>query len=790
MRSATPNNLVATTTHADSEVAVGNRERHLRISFEVSLGDSGSDDGGSVRWEDVEGEDAGEASQGNDLLDRDGREHWRVRAAKRQKFWSTSHGFQRGRSLARWAENDCATEDLGVESPPTETALWSDDVIPAKIDRPENEVRRREKDSDRIGEGAVPSTLFNVASTSPQPTSKVSEDVLGSVRRRHSPGTAMKDGIEECDGTNDAAIDLVDGSGDGGGGGIASETRDLVSDAPLPEEGGVCLQANKRKAEWLVEGLKDNSYPAFDDAEGDISLAADQKPLEGTILEDDASVPVVRLVDAAEEENEGPSRVLTYPLPRTNFTDAMSTIGETVDLRELDEQDDKNEIESSVVASVPSDERKGVSVTKDASKGKARDVMAQMWKGYQQSVKRDRVQQDETIASDEVWHARNVLKSGGKDRVEEEQNDEIDNDEVVDLTVGPAEETREELDSNKLTPGDLLTVPTELEYGLHANSMLSEAVRELEAEEIALRLEQRAAAAQSDTPTDAMFAEVQELLELFGVPYIIAPGEAEAQCAWLDANGIVDGVITDDNDAFLFGARRVYRNIFEDRKYVEEYRTRDVETELGLERKSLVALAMLLGCDYTVGIGGVGVVNAMEIIHAFGHDMEGLKHFSDWLTGVDTREIASLAGMHNPAVVNGDRFTEAQNEFIRKHSKMRTAWIPPEDFPSEAVLSAFLQPKLDTCRSPFKFGKPDFNMLRLFCMKKLNWSLEYAREVLDPIAKASEEQHVQQTLDRFLVMRQRFAKIKSKRLQKAIKGIVGGVNEEIAYRPQRDNDMP
>ena len=46
---------------------------------------------------------------------------------------------------------------------------------------------------------------------------------------------------------------------------------------------------------------------------------------------------------------------------------------------------------------------------------------------------------------------------------------------------------------------------------------------------------------------------------MFGLPYIIAPMEAEAQCAWLNANGLVDGVVTDDNDAFLFGARRVYR---------------------------------------------------------------------------------------------------------------------------------------------------------------------------------------------------------------------------------------
>lgn len=46
---------------------------------------------------------------------------------------------------------------------------------------------------------------------------------------------------------------------------------------------------------------------------------------------------------------------------------------------------------------------------------------------------------------------------------------------------------------------------------------------------------------------------------MFGLPYIIAPMEAESQCAWLDEAGLVDGVVTDDNDVFLFGGQRVYR---------------------------------------------------------------------------------------------------------------------------------------------------------------------------------------------------------------------------------------
>lgn len=79
--------------------------------------------------------------------------------------------------------------------------------------------------------------------------------------------------------------------------------------------------------------------------------------------------------------------------------------------------------------------------------------------------------------------------------------------------------------------------------------------------------------------------------------------EAEAQCAFLDANDLVDGVVTDDSDVFLFGGRSVFRNLFDEKKYVETYLMRDVESELGLSREKLIRMAMLLGSDYTEGIG-------------------------------------------------------------------------------------------------------------------------------------------------------------------------------------------
>ena len=59
------------------------------------------------------------------------------------------------------------------------------------------------------------------------------------------------------------------------------------------------------------------------------------------------------------------------------------------------------------------------------------------------------------------------------------------------------------------------------------------------------------------------------------------------------------------------------RNIFEGKKYVEEYRVQDVESELGMSRDKLIQLALLLGSDYTEGVAGIGIVNAVEIVNAF-----------------------------------------------------------------------------------------------------------------------------------------------------------------------------
>jgi DNA excision repair protein ERCC-5 len=51
---------------------------------------------------------------------------------------------------------------------------------------------------------------------------------------------------------------------------------------------------------------------------------------------------------------------------------------------------------------------------------------------------------------------------------------------------------------------------------------------------------------------------------MIGIPYVKATSEAESQCARFEIEGLVDGVITEDSDVFLFGARNVFRGVFND----------------------------------------------------------------------------------------------------------------------------------------------------------------------------------------------------------------------------------
>jgi len=161
-----------------------------------------------------------------------------------------------------------------------------------------------------------------------------------------------------------------------------------------------------------------------------------------------------------------------------------------------------------------------------------------------------------------------------------------------------------------------------------ASRMFQES-RALESEIKVLQDQRRKQQRNADDLTETMVADTQMLLKLFGIPYIVAPMEAEAQCADLQIRGVVDGILTEDSDVFLFGGMRVFKNMFKEEKFVECYLMSDIERDLGVGRNRLVELAYLLGSDYTPGIKGIGLVTAMEILRLF----PKLENFAKWWRG-------------------------------------------------------------------------------------------------------------------------------------------------------------
>ena len=47
------------------------------------------------------------------------------------------------------------------------------------------------------------------------------------------------------------------------------------------------------------------------------------------------------------------------------------------------------------------------------------------------------------------------------------------------------------------------------------------------------------------------------MLKVHGVSFVVAPYEADAQLTFLEKNGIVDGIITEDSDLLVFGCKLV-----------------------------------------------------------------------------------------------------------------------------------------------------------------------------------------------------------------------------------------
>lgn len=249
---------------------------------------------------------------------------------------------------------------------------------------------------------------------------------------------------------------------------------------------------------------------------------------------------------------------------------------------------------------------------------------------------------------------------------------------------------------------------------------------------------------------DQMYGESQHLLQLFGIPYLVAPMEAEAQCAFLNAANLTEGTITDDSDIFLFGGNSVYRNFFNQTRHVEHYKTENIKATVGLERTKMITLALICGSDYTEGVEGIGSVGAMEALVEFpGEGIECLQNLRKWWS-VACKGISTM-----------------------QHSKIRQKLAQvnlPDSFPNENVYEAYLLPEVDESREKFTWAVPNVEALRVFTAEKFGWNHTKTDEILLPVMKKLKIRTTQKRIESYFtnIRLVKEPKVTSKRMQDAI----------------------
>ncbi|XP_056410890.1 flap endonuclease 1-like [Hyla sarda] len=118
--------------------------------------------------------------------------------------------------------------------------------------------------------------------------------------------------------------------------------------------------------------------------------------------------------------------------------------------------------------------------------------------------------------------------------------------------------------------------------------------------------------------------DLKTLLNYLGVPFIQAPSEAEATCAHLVLKNVAWGAVTEDMDALPFSCHRLIRNLKAEKKIkVQEYNLDEIWKQLNLSREQFVDLCILLGCDYTSKIKGLGRKKALKMIREY-KSIEGI----------------------------------------------------------------------------------------------------------------------------------------------------------------------
>jgi len=152
---------------------------------------------------------------------------------------------------------------------------------------------------------------------------------------------------------------------------------------------------------------------------------------------------------------------------------------------------------------------------------------------------------------------------------------------------------------------------------------------------------------------EKMVADAKALVSLMGFPVVQAPGEGEAQIASMVSAKKIDGCVSQDYDALLFGVPVLYRNIGVSgkRKVPGKNIYADVEPEKivlekvlaenKISREKLIWVGLLIGTDFNEKFPKIGVKTALKLAQEHG-SFDEIISAAGFEPGFDWKEIFRL----------------------------------------------------------------------------------------------------------------------------------------------------
>ena len=121
--------------------------------------------------------------------------------------------------------------------------------------------------------------------------------------------------------------------------------------------------------------------------------------------------------------------------------------------------------------------------------------------------------------------------------------------------------------------------------------------------------------------TPLMARQLIEELKRLDVQYVVAPYEADAQLAYLEAKGIINGILSEDSDLLVFGAKRLLTKLDQHGECVEINRADFASCQeislVGWTDAQFRRMAILSGCDYLPSINKMGLKTAYRYVRKY-----------------------------------------------------------------------------------------------------------------------------------------------------------------------------